>query len=863
MADQPGQPIDLDLEGVLASLSDGVAILDAEGSVLWHNAAFSELVAGHVDDPVLRQMGRQPVDVRVGKRWLRIQSQPHPSVAGASILVLADVTGRYRAEEQLRLSAGMLEALITSAPMAILMLDLEKRVTLWNPAAERMFGWTLAELFGQPYPLVPSDGWAEFEVFFDTVISGEGFAGVEARRSRKDGTHVDIEIATAPIRGVDGAVVGAMAILDDRTEQKQLEARYRQAQKMEAVGRLAGGIAHDFNNALTVILNACEIARLRHPGNPALVDIDTVERAGMRAAELTRQLLAFSRQQVLQPRVVDLNHIVSTSVDMLRRVIGEDLTVETILSSTMGYVRADPGQIERLIMNLALNARDAMPDGGTLTLTTRELPPGHGFGEGMWVELIVADTGTGIATDVMPHIFEPFFTTKDRGKGSGLGLASVYGIVHQSGGEVMVEAIPGQGAIFTVVLPTSVGELDSTVDTPPIPTIRGEGTSVVVVEDEEGVRDVIRTVLASHGFEVVTAASGQEALRVAAEREEPFDVLLTDVVMSGMNGRQLAERFGREWPRARILLMSGYTDDFLVRTGAKAGLPFLHKPFTPAQLLLAVASVLPGSDDAVASPSHRGEMMRVTTEDGAELSVRIKGDGPIDVLLVHGWMTSGFVFDRLLERLGGHIRAVIPDQRGTGFSDHPPEGYTIEQLAADAWRVADEAGLERPTIVGHSMGGQIAQVMAASRPDDVGKLALLCPVPASGLQLPDDAMGLFSTSTGNESQLGTILDLACLKLRPEDRARMVEGASTIEENCLVGTLNAWTAGGFADRLADITAETLVIATDDPFLPTEFLREAVVDAIPNARLEMIKGAGHYVQVESPEETAAALNGFISG
>ena len=606
MADQPGYLNDFDLEGVLGALSNGVGILDAEGAVLWHNAAFADLVGSNQNCGALRGVAfGEPTDVRVGERWLQVKRQAHPRLTGVEICVLADVTERYIAEEKMRLSSGMLESLISAAPAAILTLDLKKRVTLWNPAAERMFGWTFAELADQPYPLVPKEGWDEFEVFFDTVVSGQGFAGVQATRQRRDGTRIDIEIATAPIRGVDGTVVGAMAILDDRTEQRQLEARYRQAQKMEAVGRLAGGIAHDFNNALTVILNACEIARLRHPDNPALADIDTVERAGLRAAELTRQLLAFSRQQVLQPRILDLNQIVTSSVSMLRRVIGEDLTVETILGSGLGHVRADPGQLERLIMNLALNARDAMPDGGVLTLSTRDLLSEHPFGEGAWVELRVADTGTGIEDSILPHIFEPFFTTKDREKGSGLGLASVYGIVHQTGGEVTVEGNPGRGAVFTVVLPAAPGELDEPTDAAPAQAVK-PGVAVLVVEDESGVRKVIHTVLETYGYEVVTAPNAAEALRVASERGRPFEVLLTDVVMAGMNGRQLAERFGRAWPSARILLMSGYTDDFLVRTGAQAGLPFLHKPFTPSQLLSAVASVLAEDAERRKSSPHLG-----------------------------------------------------------------------------------------------------------------------------------------------------------------------------------------------------------------------------------------------------------------
>ena len=596
---------DLDLETVCASMPDGLALFDDHDTLIWFNQSFHSTFG---DDPcgALRDAvaACSQTNLCIDGRWFSIQMRRHPTLVDAKICQATDITEQTFADDRHRMSAGVLEALVEASPMAILMLDLEKRVTLWNPAAERIFGWTFEELRGQPYPLVPDDGWAEFEVFFETVVQGEGFSGVEARRTCKDGTTVDLEIATAPLCNADGVVVGAMAILDSRTEQKQLEARYRQAQKMEAVGRLAGGIAHDFNNALTVILNACEIARMRHPDSPVLDDVATIERAGRRAAELTRQLLAFSRRQVLQPLVIDLNEVVASSVDMLRRVIGEDITVQTLLDSRLGCVLADPGQLEQLVMNLALNARDAMPNGGVMTLSTRELGPGHQFGDGVWVELKVMDTGMGIAPDVLPHIFEPFFTTKDAGTGSGLGLASVYGVVHQSGGEVLVEANQGSGAVFRVLFPVTEGEPARRAPVLPVPRAAGQ-CSILVVEDEQAVRAVISTVLQSHGYEVLLAASGQEALDLATTLPQPIDLLLSDVVMPGMNGRQLAEQFSRAWPDTRVLLMSGYTDDVLVRTGANAGLPFLNKPFSPSQLLRAISQVL--SQGQIGSATSPGQ----------------------------------------------------------------------------------------------------------------------------------------------------------------------------------------------------------------------------------------------------------------
>jgi pimeloyl-ACP methyl ester carboxylesterase len=253
--------------------------------------------------------------------------------------------------------------------------------------------------------------------------------------------------------------------------------------------------------------------------------------------------------------------------------------------------------------------------------------------------------------------------------------------------------------------------------------------------------------------------------------------------------------------------------------------------------------------------------MQISVEGGVHLSVQVVGSGNVDVLFIHGWMTTGSVYAKVLDRLDANIRAVVPDQRGTGGSSRPKSGYSLQQLAADAWQVADEVGMKKPAIVGHSMGGQIAQLMAAMRPDDVGKLVLLCPVPAAGLPLPDDAMGLFSTAAGDAAKLATILDIACKTLAPADRDALVDSALQIDEAALVATLHSWTRGGIEDQLASITAETLVIGTDDPFLPPEFLQTAVVDLIKNARLQIIRGPGHYANVEAPDEIAAAINAFL--
>jgi PAS domain S-box-containing protein len=419
------------------------------------------------------------------------------------------------------------------------------------------------------------------------------------------------EFSTEEIHLVQAfATQAATALRNARLYQEAQEA-YRQltraqeqsvqTQKMEAVGRLAGGVAHDFNNLLTIIMGRIQLQLMRLPAaHPMRRDLELMQSTAERAATLTRQLLAFSRQQILQPQVLDLNALVHEISQLLRRLIGEDIALVTVLDPTLGQVRADPGQLGQVLLNLAINARDAMPRGGQLTLETanvaweeddeREaprIPPGR------YVQLRVSDTGVGMDTTVQAHLFEPFFTTKEVGKGTGLGLATVYGIVTQSGGYIAVDSALGRGTTFTLSLPRVDAALTaSPAGQTPI-ALTGEPATILVVEDETDVRELVADILTATGYRVLSARSGAEALQCCAQHAGAIDLLLTDVVMPGMSGHELAVQIRRRWPRVKVLYMSGYTDEILGRYGAvDPSLAFVEKPFAPESLTHKVREVL-------------------------------------------------------------------------------------------------------------------------------------------------------------------------------------------------------------------------------------------------------------------------------
>jgi two-component system cell cycle sensor histidine kinase/response regulator CckA len=383
----------------------------------------------------------------------------------------------------------------------------------------------------------------------------------------------------------------------DVTERRQLESQLLQAQKMEAVGRLAGGVAHDFNNSLGVILGYTELL-MRQAGDAQRGKLEQILKATHRASGLTRQLLAFSRKQIVVPQVLDLNALLSDLQKMLGRLIGEDIDLAIVPAADLGQVKADPGQLEQVVMNLCVNARDAMPDGGTLRIETAnaELHAGEAsqqepVASGRYVMLSVSDTGCGIEEELLSKIFEPFFTTKEPGKGTGLGLAMVYGIVKQAGGHVSAQSEPGRGTTFTIHLPRIDEPSAAEVHEGPMPSKGSE--TILLVEDEAALRAIAREILEEHGYRVIEAGGANEAIEIVNRHPEPIHLLLTDVVMRGMNGRALAESLAAARPGLRVLYMSGYTDDVIAHSGVlEPGTLLITKPFTALALLGSVRQAL-------------------------------------------------------------------------------------------------------------------------------------------------------------------------------------------------------------------------------------------------------------------------------
>jgi len=416
-----------------------------------------------------------------------------------------------------------------------------------------------------------------------------------------DGTLRWFDVRCEPVP--EGMFILSLDITERKHAESALHAaeeQLRQSQKMEAIGRLAAGVAHDFNSLLTVILLSSEIAAAKlKPSDPQRQSIQQIRQAGERAAALTRQLLAFSRQQVLEPRVLDINAVVRNTETMLRRLISEDFTLHMKLAADLGHVKADPGQIEQVVMNLVLNARDAMPSGGSITIESGNVDLDNGWSEkhaeilpGRYVMLAVSDTGAGMDKDTQARIFEPFFTTKEQGKGTGLGLSTVFGIARQSGGTVRVYSEPGHGSCFKVYLPL----IDDNLSPQPLPAENPLSTgdeTILLVEDDEQVRAVTSLALQLAGYTVLEARRGQEAIRICEKHTAPIHLLISDVIMPDMGGRKVAESIQALRPGIRTLFVSGYTDDAMVRYGIEiAQVAFLQKPFTPDSLAQKVREVL-------------------------------------------------------------------------------------------------------------------------------------------------------------------------------------------------------------------------------------------------------------------------------
>jgi hypothetical protein len=537
-------------------------------------------------------------------RWVRDEQVLIGDAAGPREVVgsWSDVTARKEAELRLHESEEQYRLLFDSNPHPMWVFDRETLAFLAvNDAAVRHYGYSREEFLAMTLTEIrPPEEVPGFIVDHEQRHTDRAGSYVSPRtwkHRKRDGTVIEVEIATTPI--VFQGHPARLALANDITEKRNLEVQLLQSQKIESLGRLAGGVAHDFNNLLGVISGYGELLRKRVATEPRLARyVDDIMKAAERAAGLTRQLLAFSRKQVLQPRILDLNAVVAETEKMLRRLIGEDVQLMTVFDEHLGSVRADPGQMDQVLMNLAVNARDAMPRGGRLTIETsnavldRAYARQHpGVEPGAYVMLAVSDTGHGMTPEVLARVFEPFFTTKEQGKGTGLGLATVHGIVKQSGGHVWVYSEPGQGAAFKIYLPrvdAPAGEAAAAAEDLP----RGSET-ILLVEDEASLRELVRECLEGGGYTVLEARNGTQALELGESHSGSLHLLMTDVVMPGMSGRDLAERLRAARPEIRILYMSGYTDDAVVLHGVLAeNMAFLQKPFTAQALAQTVREVL-------------------------------------------------------------------------------------------------------------------------------------------------------------------------------------------------------------------------------------------------------------------------------
>ncbi len=541
-----------------------------------------------------------------------------PVRVGEDVIVLSvirDISDRKRIEEELRRaheeldrrktrelrdSQNRLALIVDSSQDAIIGKNLDGIVTHWNKGAEDIYGYSAQEMIGRHISLLaPRERADEITDILRKIRSGDRVEYFESIRVTKDRRKLNVSISVSPIYDADGTVVGASTIARDITAQKKIEDQLRQSQKMEAVGRLAGGVAHDFNNLLGIISACSELLRSRV--DSANVEyLDNIREASKRGASLTRQLLAFSRRQPTQSQVLDLNDRLREASKLLRPLMGDDVEVLLLPRSNSSIVEVDPGQLDQVVINLALNARDAMPRGGKLILETSVLDFDETFAHehppmtaGRYVMLAVSDNGVGMDETTKARIFEPFFTTKEIGKGTGLGLSTVYGIVHQAGGHLLVYSEPGRGTTFKIYLPSADKKLGDRSESgeallPP----RREGVAILVAEDDAMMRSLTRKMLEQHGYKVLEAEDGKTALKVIGASSIPIALTLTDVVMKGMTGPELVLRLLDSYPLMRVVYMSGYTGELVIQQGVEGSIRLLEKPFTRADLLRTIDEAL-------------------------------------------------------------------------------------------------------------------------------------------------------------------------------------------------------------------------------------------------------------------------------
>ncbi len=615
------------------NVADMIAVVDMEGNRLYNSPSYYKVLGYSAEDlkssssfdqihPDDRNRVREaaaeaqrtgvgrPLEYRIRHKdgsWRVLESTASVIRSSAGeperlVIVNRDITERKQAVESLRLSESSFRSMIEDAPYGIFRAGTDGKLLRANPALQKMLGYErLDELLKTNLDRDIFRNLSDFHKVNELLNSASEFKEVEVELKRRDGAPITVRCTGIRVKEEHQGVPCFDVFAEDITERRVLERQLRMAGKMEAVGRLSGGIAHDFNNLLGVIIGYSQVLKRKlDPGSALVEHAEEIEKAGQRAASLTRQLLAFSRQQILTPAVLNLNDLVADMTKMLPRLLGEDIAVNTSLCPDLGMVKADQGQIEQVIMNLAVNARDAMPEGGKLRIETAnvELDQAYawqhaGAKPGYYIMLAVIDAGAGIDAETLAHIFEPFFTTKEVGKGTGLGLATVYGVVKQSGGYIWVDSEPKKGSSFQIFLPrVEEPACTITATTPLVETIGGSET-ILLVEDAEPLRKLTQSFLESHGFRVLVAQNGDEAIQVEAQHSGKINLLLTDVVMPGMNGRVLSERLLPKQPGMRVLYISGYTDSFIAGHGVlERGMVLLHKPFTEDALIRKVREVL-------------------------------------------------------------------------------------------------------------------------------------------------------------------------------------------------------------------------------------------------------------------------------
>jgi len=575
--------------------------LDGVGALRLVREAYPDLpfiiVSGTIDEETaVATLTAGADDFMVKGNWARLGPAIERSRREQRIRV-----ARAQAEQALRDSEARYRSIIETTNEAVWVVKGDGCIAFVNSRTTELLGYSAEDLLGAPLlDFVHETSRAAAKERLAISIRERTSGQLEVRFERSDGKEAWVLLDTAPIleAGQRGVLVMAM----DISQHKRLEDQLRQAKKMEAVGTLAGGIAHDFNNLLSVILGYTSMLfEVLKPGDPLRDEIEEINRAGERARDLTKQLLAFSSKQVLQPRTLDLNQVLSGMQQMLRRLLREDIELTFMTAAELDRVCADLGQIEQIVMNLVVNARDAIEGKGAIVIETANLEldgeyvaAHHDLSPGRYVTLAVSDTGCGMDPGTVERIFEPFFTTKEQGRGTGLGLSTVFGIVKQSGGHISVSSELGKGTLFRIYLPRSDGEVDVETPKPQPTTLRG-GETVLIVEDQEQLRTMMRVALRRLGYNVLDAPNGSEALLLCEHYTEPIHLLLTDVIMPRMSGRELAERLAALRPEMAVLYVSGYTQTSVVHDGVlDAGLAFLPKPVTPETLARKVRQVLDG-----------------------------------------------------------------------------------------------------------------------------------------------------------------------------------------------------------------------------------------------------------------------------